>query len=149
MRDIKERFLEKLLVDQNTHCWNWIGGLDNNGYGNFRIGNKIIKAHRAAYEFFCGELIDGMDICHNCFNPSCVNPLHLRQDTRRSNALDAVNIKTSRRQLLTVHDVINIKYKLMKPYRGINAALAKEYGVSVKTISCIKTGRRWSHISIT
>lgn len=50
------------------------------------------------------------------------------------------------RALLTEEQVIEIKKKLKNGQKGV--ALAKEYNVSKETISTIKTGRNWSHVTL-
>ena len=49
---------------------------------------------------------------------------------------------------LTKKDVIEIKTALLNTYIGINNDLARKYGVSFYTISNIKTGKTWSHVTI-
>lgn len=48
----------------------------------------VITSHRASYFVFVGELVEGMEVCHYCDNPSCVNPDHLYQDTHSKNMKD-------------------------------------------------------------
>ena len=72
------------------------------GYGKFRPGpgQKIVVAHRWAYEVFVGPIPDGMQIdhkCHsddqscpggpNCGHRRCVNPAHLEPVTASENTL--------------------------------------------------------------
>lgn len=147
-REPIERFNEKYIVDENTGCWNWKGSLNNKDYGNFRLGNKVIKAHRFSYEYYVGPLDNSLQICHQCNNSKCVNYNHLRQDTRSSNALDMTKIKTLNTQKLTVEQVIEIKKELLNSYRGQVSFLAKKYNVQQSNISHIKKGRSWSHIKI-
>jgi hypothetical protein len=49
--------------------------------------------------------------------------------------------------LLTNTQVREIKRRLIEGDRGIGIQLAREYGVSKATISCIKSGRAWSKIA--
>ena len=107
-----------------------------------------MKAHRFAYEYFIGPLDPELEVCHNCATPSCVNPRHLRQDTRSSNMIDMSYAKTNYMQKLTVEQVIEIKQKLQNYYHGLGKKLAREYGVDSRTISVIKTGRNWKHLDI-
>jgi len=142
------RFNKKYVIDPETQCWLWIGCRNQNGYGQFRVGNNIYKAHRFAYEYFIGPLDPELEVCHNCATPSCVNPRHLRQDTRSSNMIDMSYAKTNNMQKLTVEQVIEIKQKLQNYYFGLGKKLAREYGVDSRTISVIKTGRNWKHLDI-
>ena len=143
-----ERFNKKYIVDPNTGCWIWTGSLNNKGYGNFRVGDKVLKAHRFAYEYFVEPLDYSYEICHNCNNSKCVNPMHLRQDTRKSNMIDKSYAGPNKSQILSVDEVIKIKKELLHPYHGQQKDLAHFYKVTKQTINEIKMGRNWSHLDI-
>ena len=146
---VEERFMSKVLVDEKTNCWNWNGYIEPNGYGHASYKNKTIRAHRLSYFLFKDNTNVDLVICHSCNNRQCVNPEHLREDTRKSNSIDMVNSGNQMQQKLSVEQVIEIKKRLINWYPGLNTELAKEYGVNNRTISGIKLGKRWSHISTT
>lgn len=143
-----ERFTEKYEIDKETGCFNWIGGLNNFGYGGFRVGRKVLKAHRFAYEYYVGPLEEGMVIAHCCHNTKCVNYKHLRQDTQSSNLTDMSYQNTNPSQILTPEEVADIKNRLENNYYGLGSQLAREYNVSNSTISAIKKGVSWSHLIV-
>lgn len=63
-------------------CWNWTGHKTPEGYGIY--ADRAV--HRIAYELHRGKIEeDGMHVDHVCFNPSCVNPDHLRLLTASEN----------------------------------------------------------------
>lgn len=142
-----ERFNTKYVVDPITGCWNWTALLNSHGYGLFRK-DKIVSSHRFSYEYYVGPLKEGLVICHNCSNRKCCNPDHLRQDTQKSNQIDMVKIKKQRLQILSVEEVIEIKKALKHYYRGQCKDIAHFYKVNIRTISEIKTGKKWSHVVI-
>ena len=68
-------------------CWLWNGG-PSGGYGKVTVEQRRIGAHRAAYEAFREPIPAGMEVCHRCDTPPCVNPDHLFLGTRRQNMED-------------------------------------------------------------
>jgi len=86
-KSITERFEEKVLKMPMTDCHLWISDVNNCGYGRFSIHGKTQKAHRVAYELYVGP-VGECHVLHNCDNPICVNPAHLRLGTHSENMKD-------------------------------------------------------------
>jgi hypothetical protein len=148
-REPIEQFNKKYIIDENTGCWNWIGNLHNQGYGRLYVEKKQVLSHQFSYEYFIGPLDKKLEVCHKCCNRKCVNPKHLRQDTRKSNSIDMVNDGNAKDQILKVEDVIEIKKALKNYYRGQVKDLADLYKVKLYVISKIKRGVTWAHLNIT
>lgn len=83
--ELERRFWAK--VDKSRDgCWEWQAYKSKRGYGTFRAGSKMVKAHRFAYTATYGDIPDGLLIDHECHNRGCVNPSHLRPATLSQNA---------------------------------------------------------------
>jgi hypothetical protein len=89
VRDYEDRFWAK--VDKTETCWKWTGCLNKQGYGAFYIMKRTFTSHRLSLSMFLGrELTTGLDVAHSCGNRWCVNPSHLREDTREGNCKDTI-----------------------------------------------------------
>jgi len=75
---------------QSGRCLLWTRAKSGEGYGNLHVGDKLLLAHRVAYMLCVGKIPRGMKVLHNCDNPSCVNPVHLRLGNTVENAMDCV-----------------------------------------------------------
>ena len=85
-----QRFQKKIELDILTGCWLWKGSLNYNGYGQFKLNNKVCKAHRVSYEHWNGKIPNQLVINHICRNRQCVNPQHLEVVTIKDNTLRGV-----------------------------------------------------------
>lgn len=71
-------------VEFTESCWLWTGGTTA-GYGKFQVYRNPVLAHRYAYEFCVGTILDGLELDHLCRNTLCVRPDHLEQVTHQVN----------------------------------------------------------------
>lgn len=62
-------------------CWEWQGSKHNKEHGRIKIDGHEHAAHRLAYELMIGAIPSGTHIHHECRNPGCVNPMHLKAMT--------------------------------------------------------------------
>src|SRR5216683_4964393 len=68
-------------------CWEWTRGHFADGYGAIRFDGGMRKVHRVAYELFVGPIPDGHHVHHDCKNPPCWNPAHMKALDPRSHVL--------------------------------------------------------------
>jgi len=106
-KTVEQRFWEKVGPhDDPTKCWIWLGASHKQttlSYGELRVGDKVMLAHRLSYEMYYHVIIPkGMTIDHvkalGCTSTLCVNPHHLEVVTQkvnvlRGNAPSALNAK--------------------------------------------------------
>lgn len=149
-------------------CWPWPRKTDAKGRGRIWVNGKIMLAHRAVWESINGPIPEGKMLCHRCDNAGCVNPHHIYIGTHADNMRDMSERKRSHfsqktdvaresgralgksntwskgaangRAKLTQDDVLAIKAS-----RDPKRALARQFGVSDRTIGRIKDGEIWNN----
>ncbi len=147
-----DRFANCIGKKTESGCLEWTGTIcKGNGYGSIGIwsgrkNNKRASAHRVAWELMNGPIPDGLCVLHKCDNRICVNVDHLFLGTNIDNISDMVSKgrqskgESHRNSKLSTEDVRSIRerYALGGIYQY---ELAKEFGVTQTTISCIVLGK--------
>lgn len=68
----------------------WAGSKSSAGYGQIRIGGKLVYVHRLTAELFIeSPLPKNCEVCHKCNIPACYEPEHLYIGDKKSNMRDA------------------------------------------------------------
>jgi hypothetical protein len=147
-----ERFIKYVSIKDKEECWEWTGTTDAHGYGIYSVKHFLIKAHRASFLFYYGEIDEALEVCHCCDNPSCVNPHHLWQGTQKDNNNDR-DIKGRTRtghlygsnntmSKLNEQDIIWIRDNY-NPLIWSTRKLAKKFGVCQTNIRNILSYKSW------
>lgn len=140
-----KNFMDKVQKDSGpSGCWVWTGGTNGNGYGQFGMNGKVVKAHKVSYEHFIGPIGDKLCL-HKCNHRWCVNPEHLKLGTYSENSIDCSIAGKNR--VLTNEQVVEIKKVLALGGRSMTY-LARRFGVAVSSIQCIKEGRSYTRVTI-
>jgi len=136
-------------IPETDDCIVWPFGHFSNGYGSVKFNGRSRKAHRVSYELNIGEIPMRLDVCHNCGIRPCVNPRHLRADTRVSNMADKIKHGTHSRGShnpnvrLTPDQVARIRQRVHNGEK--QRAVALDFGVSQTQVSRIIVGLSWAH----
>lgn len=96
---LKERVRQGIQIDDATGCWLWLKALNNQGYGQIRVGDRTELAHRVAYVAFIGPIPADRELDHKCRMPRCVNPDHLEPVTHAQNIVRGIGPSGARARL--------------------------------------------------
>lgn len=93
--DLRARFTEKKKSEGPKGCILWEASKNEHGYGKMICADldgkkRVLFAHKVAI-FIATEKWPRSDeaVCHDCDNPSCVNPEHMYVGDWKTNARDA------------------------------------------------------------
>lgn len=139
-----ERFWSKAKANPETKCWEWQGAKTKHGYGVFRDGKRIWRAHRFSFSLHNPDAeMDGLVVCHKCDNPACVNPEHLSLGTVQDNIKDKVDKGRSNESKELKAGLTEKEAQEILDLQGVfvSSRIAKVYGVPKDTVWAIWEGR--------
>lgn len=140
---LRER-IRALSRKSKSGCIEWTGASVGTGYGQVKVRNRNELAHRVVFTIEVGAIPTGMDVLHRCDNPRCVLVDHLFLGSHADNMADKTK-KGRAHSKLTAHQAAAIKVEIAK---GTSCnSIAVRLGLSPHTISDIKNGITWKHVS--
>lgn len=130
-------------------CWIWFKDFYPNGYGHFTFRGVQKGAHRWSYERYVGQIPNGMIVCHNCDNRSCVNPEHLFLGSQQDNITDCV--KKGRNPKGEKNGMAKLSEQAVRFILANNSLssrkLSKMLGVTRHSITNVRNKKTWKHIT--
>lgn len=136
---------EALVREDLGPCWEYNGTRSPHNYGVTRQ----VAAHRLSVLLDGRDIPDGMHVLHECDNPPCVNPAHLRVGTRSDNMRDMVARGRHRYPRGNAHHRMKLTDEQVRAMReeytgawGEVTQLAKKYGISDNQVSWMLQGKR-------
>jgi HNH endonuclease len=85
---IEHRLAAQTEIDPLSGCHIWQGRRDRNGYPLVRLNGREHRVHRLAWTLRYGRIRDGLELCHRCDEPRCINPDHHFVGTHQANMAD-------------------------------------------------------------
>lgn len=133
--DVINRFWSKVDRSDPDSCWNWVAGKNLDGYGRFRWLKVKKQAHHVAYYLQHREW--PTYLLHECDNPACCNPAHLKQGTHLENVRDR-DSKGRGRAFKNTAVAPQVKQMIAQGMR--NRDICKALGVKNDAVSRIRNG---------
>ena len=152
---LNAKFDSRYEIISETGCWIWTGALTHHRthrYGNLPNGKcNNIKAHRYSAARFLGVDLSSSDfVCHKCDVTECVNPNHLYVGSAADNCRDRdrrgkhVSFKGEEHPMRKLSESAALEIFNSK---GSHRLIASAFGVSKSTVTAIKNGRLWAHLT--
>lgn len=114
------------------------------GYGYIRWNGRRWGAHQLSFYLWNGREAEGV-VRHDCDNPACYRPDHLRDGSQADNLKD-MTARGRRYSKVTEDDVRTMRARHAEG--GVTyAQLGREYGMTKTGARNAIIGKTWSHVA--
>ena len=136
-----------MLADHG--CIEWLGSMNNKGYGVVGIRTKTHLVHRVV--FFLHNSFLPEVVMHRCDNPACVNIKHLEGGTKKLNTEDMVNKgRAADGEMGSMSKLTSAQVEEARTrYSGggeTQREIAEHFGVHQTTIHYAVSGKTWKNL---
>jgi hypothetical protein len=137
--------LKWIITEQG--CWRIVSHKPSDKRGRVLLGKPAVMAHRFMYAKYHGPIPGGVEVCHKCDNPWCINPDHLFIGTHSENMQDMVRKGRGNNALGEHHGNSKLTEVAVADILSSSKSqneLAKKYGVTSGAIYHVRHGLNWS-----
>lgn len=134
--------------------------IDKDGYLRVQLERKHHVVHRLVYSIFCGDLVEGLVVCHDDNNRSNNYYKNLLQETQKTNISHKIKHGTRQigekhgKSIYTTKQVAEVKAEIIflkslypeKLPNGTCTKLCAKHGVRRDLINDVSSGKSWQHV---
>ena len=149
---LQDRFWKKVAKAAQDECWEWLASKRKGfGYGQFSVNGYPEFSHRVSWELSFGPIPPGVQVCHDCDNPGCVNPNHLFLCTQKENSEDMVNkgrdaFVGERNPAAKLTNALVLQARQLHESGVIAAEISRQLGIHRATLADALKRKSWRHI---